>query len=30
MFLGASWLEWYFSITVAYFLTKILVGGEEK
>lgn len=29
MILGATWLEWYFSITVAYFITKVLVGGDE-
>lgn len=30
MFLGITWLEWYFSITIAYFITKILVGGQSE
>lgn len=30
MILGASFLEWYFSITVAYFIAKVLVGGDES
>lgn len=29
MFLGATFLEWYFSITMAYFISKLLVGGDD-
>lgn len=29
MFLGIGWLEWYFSITVSYFIAKVLVGGDD-
>lgn len=30
MFLGVTWVEWYFCITVAYFISNFAVGGEEE